>query len=249
MERKNQNTDALLEVAILAAQKAGEHLRVAIPTVLSSVGKDIKVSADIEAHAMIESALSDTSIPVLSEEGTHQSAVYGLTWIVDPLDGSLNYVRGIPSSAVSIALYENNTPLLGVVYDFRREELFAGIVGKGAWMNTMPIHVSTTKDKYEGVLMTGFPSYADYSNEALSVYVSRVQEYKKVRLIGSAALSLAYVACGRADVYYERSIKLWDVAAGLALVISAGGIYRSVSVDNSFGYEIIAANRNELAIE
>ncbi len=249
MERNNQNIDVLLEVAISTAKKAGALLRESVPTVLSSIGKDIKLTADIEAHTLISNALEETSIPILSEEDGNHTYSEGLTWIVDPLDGSLNYMRGIPSCVVSIALFEDNKPILGVVYDFNRDEVYTGVVGNGAWLNGVPMHVSDVQEKKNGVIMSGFPSYADYSSDALSAYITQVQEFKKVRLIGSAALSLAYVASGKADVYYERSIKLWDVAAGLALVSAAGGIYRSSKVDDSFGYEITAANHSELVIQ
>ncbi len=249
MENKEKNTDGLLEVAIQTAKKAGELLRELKPKVLSSVGKDIKLTADIEAHTLIIGTLRETGIPILSEEDVDHSHSKGLTWIIDPLDGSLNYMRGIPSCAVSIALCEGDTPLLGVVYDFNRDELYSGTVGKGAFMNGVPIHVSSVQEKKDAVVMSGFPTYADYGTEALHAYISKVQQFKKVRLIGSAALSLAYVACGRADVYYERSIKIWDVAAGLALVTASGGAHTMTEVDDMFGFQVSAGNSKGLLVE
>ena len=248
MEKNNQNIDELLAVAVETAKKAGEYLRGATTTVLSSIDKDIKLSADIETHKIIIESLTDTELPILSEEDTEHTFSHERVWIVDPLDGSLNYVRGMPSCAVSIALWGNNEPVLGVVFDFNRNELYSGLVGSGAWMNDVPIHVSGTKEKADAVIMSGFPSYTDYSDEALYAYIKRVQEFKKVRLIGSAALSLAYVASGRADAYYESGIKLWDVAAGLALVRAAGGAYASNASDAHQGYKISAASITHLLI-
>ncbi|MEK7108911.1 MAG: inositol monophosphatase family protein, partial [Patescibacteria group bacterium] len=216
------DTNNLLAVAEAAARAAGTLLRPYTATAVSSVGKDIKVDADKSAHALILESLKPTGIPVLSEEDDTHDFSASLQWVVDPLDGSLNFLRGIPACAVSVALVQDGEPLLGVVYDFNRDELFGGVVGAGAMLNGKKISVSAVREKGEAVLMTGFPSYTDYSTEALGKYIEVVQAFKKVRLIGSAALSLAYVAAGRADAYYEKDIKIWDVAAGLALVKAAG---------------------------
>ncbi len=116
------------------------------------------------------------------------------------------------------------TPLFGVVYDFNREELFTGIVGEGAWLNDLPISISTTKNASNAILATGFPTSSDFSKDALLKVVDNIKRYQKIRLLGSAALSLAYVACGKVDVFQEKNIKIWDVAAGIALVKAAGGM-------------------------
>lgn len=146
-----------------------------------------------------------------------------MRWIVDPLDGSMNLLRDIPLSAVSIGLWDGDEPLLGAVYDFNRDEMFSGIVGRGAWLNGNAVRVRPTSSLDRAVICIGFPAGSDFAEEPLLRIVRQVQRYKKVRLLGSAALSLAYVAAGRADAYYERNIKLWDVAAGVALVHAAGG--------------------------
>jgi myo-inositol-1(or 4)-monophosphatase len=113
--------------------------------------------------------------------------------------------------------------VLGAVFDFHRDEMFSGVVGEGAWCNEEQIFVSDTRIASRAVLTTGFPSFRDFDDDSLLGFVRHVQRFKKVRLLGSAALSLAYVACGRADAYAEDDIMLWDVAAGLALVSAAGG--------------------------
>ncbi len=213
----------LLLLAENAARKAGELLKSRGAKVLSSVGKDVKLDADLEAHKFLLQSLEIGGIPVLSEEDEVHDFEKKKQWVIDPLDGSLNFLRGIPASVVSIALMEDGEPKLGVIYDFNRDEMFTGIVGEGAWLNGKQISVSGVKEKGEAILMSGFPSHSDQSTGALQNFISQIQAFKKVRLFGSAALSLAYVACGRADAYYEKNIYIWDVAAGLALVKAAGG--------------------------
>lgn len=225
-----------------AARQVGDMLREYTATVVSNIGKDIKIDADKKAHELILRILAETNIPILSEEDHQHEFDAKLQWVVDPLDGSLNFFRGIPNCVVSIALLKNGEPILGVVYDFNREEMYTGIVGNGAWCNGKVITTSDISEKNNAVLMTGFPSYTNYSTEALTEFVIQVQSYKKIRLIGSAALSLAYVAGGRADAYIEKDIKIWDVAGGLAIVKSAGGTYSLSTVDEKGGCSVFAAN-------
>ena len=110
-----------------------------------------------------------------------------------------------------------------VVYDFNRHELFSGLVNEGAWLNRRPISVSDIKESERGILYTGFPVAGDFSDENSIAFMRFARQWRKVRMIGSAAISLAYVACGRAEYYHERNTMFWDVAAGLALVVAAGG--------------------------
>lgn len=234
--------ERLLSIAEEAARVAGGALRSHKAEVLHSFGKDIKIDADKKTHEIVLEHLKKSSIPVLSEEDEVHDFSTDLKWIVDPLDGSINFLRGIPSCVVSIGLFKDGQPILGVVYDFNREEMFSGIVGKGTWLNGESISVSNIREKKEAIIMTGFPSYTDYATEALEKYISLVQSFKKVRLIGSAALSLAYVAGGRADAYYEKDIKIWDVAAGLALVKAAGGNYTHTKVDTEGKCTVYASN-------
>lgn len=217
-------------VAEDAARRAGELLareRVFQAAVAGTSRRDVKLVGDTGAEERIITRLRrDSEFAILSEEagaiGARRDAG-DLRWIVDPLDGSVNYQRGLPLSAVSIALWDGDQPRVGVVYDFARDELFSGVVGQGAWLNGAPMRVATATDEAQSVLCTGFPAATDFATEAVAGFVDQVRRYKKVRLLGSAALSLAYVAAGRADAYVERDIKLWDVAAGLALVRAAGG--------------------------
>jgi len=219
-------------VASTTANAAARRLaqgRTAARTVRLRRDKDVKIAADETLDRLIRRSLSRQSpFSVLSEESGFRADQRFLAdgeyhWIVDPLDGSLNLSRGIPFSCVSIALWREMRPVLGVIRDCHRKERFSGIVGQGAWLNDQAIHVSDVRSPREAILCTGFPAGADYSAAAIEHVISDIQAYQKIRWLGSAALSLAYVACGRADVYAEEGIALWDVAAGVAIVQAAGG--------------------------
>ena len=221
----------LLELAEHAARTAGRRSRSRSNlTVLSSIGKDIKLAADRESEDRIVTTLrKESPFSILTEERGeigYPADRDEPRWIVDPLDGSFNYERGIPSCCISVALWSNKTPLVGVIYDFTRNELFAAIVGEGAWLNRKPIRVREQGLRREAVLFTGFPVGSKYNVRDLGRLAREMSGYKKVRMIGSAALSLAYVASGRGDAYHEDGIMWWDVAAGLAVLRAAGGTFR-----------------------
>jgi myo-inositol-1(or 4)-monophosphatase len=168
-------------------------------------------------------------------------------WIVDPLDGTVNYRYGIPFSCVSIALWKGREPRCGVVYDFWRDELFRASAGSSAFVNEQELHVTTTARREDAVIATGFPVNRNFKNNSLRQFLATVQQFKKVRLLGSAALSLAYVASGRTDAYYEEDIMLWDVAAGVALVKAAGGcVSVEMSVRVPYACSVFAAGRSAL---
>ena len=204
------------------------------PEILTEREKDISLALDKQLHEEINYFLrTHFQFPILSEEAQNPldfQHYEEYVWIVDPLDGSMNYSREIPISCVSIALWRTRQPLIGVIWDFNRGDLYTGVTQSselageaGAWLNGQPISVSDIQQKQHGILCTGFPSWRDYGTESLLNFVMLVQDWKKIRMIGSAALSLAWVASGKADAYIEEDIRIWDVAAGLALVQAAGG--------------------------
>lgn len=222
------NCEAELKLAKRAAAAAGERLceLASRPLkVLSTEGHDIKIQADREAENVILAILSETGYPVLAEEsgehGTFANDAPG--WVVDPLDGTMNFARGLPINCVSIALCRGEEPVCGVIHDFNRGECFSGVTGEGAWLNEVPISVASTRSTGDAVLSTGFPAALDMESDTLRDFLVKARAFKKVRMLGSAALSLAYVACGRVDAYVEEEIMFWDVAAGLVLVRAAGG--------------------------
>lgn len=226
----NRDQSDWLDIAIFAVRDAGAFLKKArggVITVTSEEGRDIKLALDLESEERIVSLLSKNAyFPILSEEMNQTwtpEAFPDYHWIVDPLDGSFNYWRDLPLCCVSIGLWHGKNPVLGAIYDFNRDELFTGVVGDGAWINGISMKVSDTPVLEKAVLCTGFPVSTDFSDAAIRQFISFVRDYKKVRLLGSAAISLAYVASGRVDAYCERDIKIWDVAAGMAIVSAAGG--------------------------
>lgn len=181
----------------------------------------------------------------IAEEGTvsEQGEVYN--WIVDPLDGTTNFIHGLAPFAISIALKRNNEIVVGVIYEPNLDEMFYAWEGSRAYLNTKPIQVSETADLDSSLLATGFPYY-DYSrlDKYLGLFKWCMQNTRGVRRLGSAAVDLAYVACGRFDGFYEYGLRPWDVAAGSLIVQQAGGKVTDFSgADNYlFGREIIAFN-------
>ncbi|WP_222564135.1 inositol monophosphatase family protein [Novilysobacter antarcticus] len=164
---------------------------------------------------------------ILGEEGgllAPKSGTARSTWVIDPLDGTSNYLRGIPHFCVSIALVENGEPVHGVIFDPLRNELFTASRGSGATLNDKRIRVADRKNLDGAMVLTGFPprerKRASAQLKSLDTLFTEIQD---IRISGSAALDLAYVACGRADAYFEAGIKPWDIAAGALMVREAGG--------------------------
>jgi len=164
---------------------------------------------------------------VLGEEGGAQKPGRGggrYTWVIDPLDGTSNYLRGLPHYCVSIALTENGEPIHGVIFDPIRNELFVASRGGGAVLNDRKIRVAERKDLAGSMIVTGFPPRErERAGAQLECVRQLLREAEDVRRTGSAALDLAYVACGRLDGYFEAGVKPWDIAAGVLLVREAGG--------------------------
>jgi len=212
--------------------------------VCSESGRDIKIAADAESELIILDYLKGKSdFSILSEEsGLMTHGGHGPMWIVDPLDGSFNYMRGIPLCCVSIGLWQDDKPLVGIVYDFNRSELFSGIVRKGAWLNNKPIKVSNVTQKKKAVLCTGFPVNTELSSKNIKSFRNDILYYKKARLIGSAALSIAYVACGRTDAYKEKDIMLWDIGGALPVLLGARGKLDIKKAAKENSYHVYASN-------
>jgi myo-inositol-1(or 4)-monophosphatase len=187
---------------------------------------DLVTEADRAAEDLIASRLREAcpDHELLCEEGSVGAAApSSFRWVVDPLDGTTNFAHGLPTFAVSIALEESGAPVIGVVYDPMRNEMFVAERGRGATLNGVPLRVSRTETLIASVLVTGF-SY-DFTRRAQQAdiwrdFLTRVQA---IRQTGSAALNLCYIAAGRLDGYWERGIQPWDVAAGALMVMEAGG--------------------------
>ena len=224
----NPDLDALLEDAIAAARLAqGIHRYYqakGFSTESKSVPSDLVTEADREAEAAIRGYLTERHPDFAflgEEEGTSGSGEY--RWIVDPLDGTVNFAHRFPMFAVSVALARGDEVLVGVVLDSAHDELFAAVRGGGAYLNGARIRVSKTEDLRKSLLATGFPYDVDRIPEAVEYFRRVIALGIPVRRPGAAALDLAYVAAGRIDGFWEMKLNPWDVAAGVLLVQEAGG--------------------------
>ena len=234
----------LAEVACWAAQarlaeKSSDTQELGI-----TVGREWKIRADkLLESVIIPSLRKGSDYPILSEESGMHKGTGDECWIVDPLDGTANFLRGLPIYCISIGLWKNDQPILGVVLDPHNKQLFSGIVGSGAKCNGREIQVRKGSDvnPLSSVLCTGFPVGLDHTNKDLDNIVSLIGQFGKVRMLGSAALMLCYVASGRCDSYWERRIRLWDIAAGLAIVVSAGGQFELGDISEDFRVDVEAA--------
>lgn len=216
-----------LKLAKEAAGKAGDILKKKGKMEIDSeIGKDIKLNSDRMSEKVIVDILKETKYPILSEEmGLLEGNDKEYLWIIDPLDGSANYWKGMSElCCTSIALWKNGRPMLGVINRFFVGELYYGVVGMGAWKNECKITTSDTAYPSKAVLATGFPVYRDYSENGLKGFIRDIQNFKKVRMLGAAAVMGAFVAEGKIDAYMEDEIMLWDIAASSALVLAAGGV-------------------------
>jgi len=186
----------------------------------------------------------------ITEEGTTEGLELpdnprNLRWIIDPLDGTTNFIHQLPIFAISIALMQEDEVLVGVVHEINRDECFFAWKGGGAFCNGAPISVSPAPKLSDGLLATGFPYYNfDRINAYLSILNELMRRTHGLRRMGSAAVDLAYVACGRFEGYFEYNLKPWDVAAGVLLVTEAGGFVGDFrgGKDYVFGRQVVAAN-------
>lgn len=221
--------DARLDLALDLARRAGCLLRDGYGHVGSVRYKgpiDPVTEYDLRSEALIREALH-AAFPgdsILGEEGGATGGGSG-RWLIDPLDGTVNFAHGIPIFAVSLAYSQDGRTQLGVIYDPLRDELFQACAGRGAWLNGTRLHVSDAGDLDRSLLVTGFP-YDIRSAPAnnLDHYADFALRTLGVRRLGSACLDLAYVAAGRFDGYWEFSVEAWDIAAGVLLVEEAGGL-------------------------
>jgi myo-inositol-1(or 4)-monophosphatase len=181
----------------------------------------------------------------IAEEGTSTKKGEIYNWIIDPLDGTTNFIHGIPCYSISIALMQNQELVLGVIYEINLDECFYAWQGSKAYLNGQEINVSKIPTLADSLLATGFPYY-DYSkmDEYMEVFKYFMKNTHGLRRLGSAATDLAYVACGRFDGFYEYCLQPWDVAAGAFIVQQAGGKITDFNGGENyvFGKEIVAGN-------
>lgn len=208
---------------------------------------DMVTEADRAAEALIAGRLRDAYADhlLLCEEGSQGAALDSpYRWVVDPLDGTTNFAHGLPTFAVSIALEEAGLPIIGVVYDPMRDELFVSQRGGGATLNGEAIQVSLTDQLIASILVTGFSYDFERRGRQAETWRDFLTRVQAMRQTGSAALNLCYIAAGRLDGYWERGISPWDVAAGALMVTEAGGTVTDMGggTFHSDDREILASN-------
>jgi len=208
---------------------------------------DIKLELDVHCQKLIEKLLLKTfpEIPLLGEEGDSGDVQSKYRWVVDPIDGTVNYAYGIPHACVSIALQakvgSKHQSIVGVVYDPFQDELWTAIRGQKALLNGKPVHVSKRRNLNECVASIGFAKSRGSLEKALPYFIWLARRVRKIRMLGAAALGLTYVATGRLDAYIERGVNLWDVAAGGLIIECAGGKFWNELTDDG-KIRMIASN-------
>jgi myo-inositol-1(or 4)-monophosphatase len=262
-----------LACAVAAARAAGKLLRRHLngpKRISSSQQHDIKLELDVRSQKLIERALRRgfPGVPILGEEGTLGDEHADARWVVDPIDGTVNFTYGIPHVCISIALQvrtagfnrhgpgeakasrtlaegpraEDYTTVVGVVYDPFCDELWTAIRGGPARLNGKVIHASGRTELAEAIVSMGFAKSGATLRIGLPVFNRLIRRVRKVRMMGAAALGLVYVASGRFDAYLEFGIKLWDIAAGGLILECAGGDFWRHPTRGRHTYELRAAN-------
>jgi myo-inositol-1(or 4)-monophosphatase len=242
-----------LKAAVGAAQAAGALMRRnarAVKHINAATQHDIKLELDVRCQALIErrlrAAFPDSA--VFGEEGFSGARDARLRWVVDPIDGTVNFTYGIPHACVSIALQERRSSgaeayrtQVGVVFDPFCDELWTAIRGRPARLNGRIVHVSGRHRLEEAVVSLGFGKHPTVLKHLLPTFTALTSRVRKLRMMGSAALALTYVASGRFDAYTELGLGLWDVAAGGLIVESAGGAFRCRELEDG-SHDVNASN-------
>jgi myo-inositol-1(or 4)-monophosphatase len=257
-DEKMQNLDHIRQTASAVAREAGDILRRGWgkPGHIGHKGHvDLVTEYDTRSEALIVSSLRrafpDHAIYAEEQGAVDTGSTSPYRWMIDPLDGTTNFAHGFPVFAVSLALTHHapgeneGQPLVGVVYDPIRDECYTAARGQGAILNGQPIHVSDTPALDVALLATGFPyDRRTRRDNNTGHFCNLIRHCQGIRRAGSAALDLAYVACGRLDGFWEMRLHAWDVAAGVLLVQEAGGQVSDLAggPDYLSGEQIVASN-------
>ncbi len=249
-----------LAAAVAAARMAGRLMRQnlrAVKKINAVAQHDIKLELDVRCQKLIENGLHDAfpQFALLGEEGVAGDPQAPYRWVVDPIDGTVNYAYGIPHACVSIALQgrleagpsspltaDQYQSLLGVVYDPFCEEIWTAICGQPARLNGAMIQVSHHRKLNESIISLGFSKDAVALKKMLPGFRDLVPQVRKIRIMGSAALDLVYVASGRMDAYIEGGVRLWDIAAGGLILECAGGEFWHQGLPGEHYYRVMATN-------
>lgn len=245
--------------AIDAAKAAGALMRRNVArtkNINSATQFDIKLELDVKSQKLIERTLRKAfpEIPILGEEGILGDPDSEYRWVVDPIDGTVNFAYDIPHACVCIALQKKRKgraqktdlfgaeTLIGITYDPFLDELWTAENDKPARCNGRKIHVSDRNKLNEAIITMGFSKKAETISETLPTFTSLVTKVRKVRMFGSAGLSMAWIAAGRLDAYLEAGVRIWDVAAGSLLIRQAGGEFWHQNLPGHYQVEMISSN-------
>jgi myo-inositol-1(or 4)-monophosphatase len=269
---KQVSSNKALASAVAAAKAAGAVMRKNLTAEKKAnviTSHDIKLELDVRCQKLIERKLHAAfpKISLLGEEGDSGDADAEYRWVVDPIDGTVNFAHGIPHASVSIALQKRvegrgsggekkragrghqlgtqnakHETLIGVVYDPFQDELWTAIRGQPARMNGRPIRVSKHAKLNQCIVSIGFAKNRSSLERALPCFIWIARRVQKIRMLGSAALALTYVATGRLDAYIERGISLWDIAAGGLILECAGGKFWHEATHGPHKFRMIASN-------
>ena len=238
----NNNQSEFLGVAFRAAMLAGEHIlknlgKISKEDISTKQASDFVTRVDRESEQIILDTIT-RKFPdhrFLAEESAKKDEAGEYRWIIDPLDGTTNFIHGYPVFSVSIALEHKGEVILGLVYDPLRDEIFSGEKGKGAFLNGRPVRVSSVSDLSTSLVATGFPfRRKDLIDPYLTLFRNIFYRVSDIRRAGSAALDLASLASGRCDCFFEIGLSPWDIAAGSLLITEAGGIITDFSGGTDF---------------
>lgn len=242
-------SNELLDLAVEAAHAAGalltEHFRKPAEGVTSKTTPTDLVSDADKASEDLLMDLIGAKRPddgILSEEGGEGTSSSGLTWVVDPLDGTVNFLFGIPVWSVSIAVEDESGGFVGVVHNPNTRETFTAVRGAGALLNGKPIQVSQRTEFASALIGTGFAYDARARAVQADIATRVLPVARDIRRAGSAALDLASLACGRLDAFYEAPMEVWDKAAGVVLITEAGGVVSELPAPYDLSPGVIAAN-------
>ena len=239
----------LLDLAVALAHRAGETIEdqrdraVATATTKSSP-TDPVTEADRAAEAIVVDGITEArpDDAIVGEEGTDRSGDSGLAWYVDPIDGTTNYLYGLPAYGVSIAVGDTDGLLAGAVYNPVTNEMFAARAGAGATLNGRPIRAAEPVELSSALVATGFGYQAERRRNQAAVVAGLLPDIRDIRRLGSAALDLCAVACGRVDAYYEVGLNVWDFAAGTLIAREAGATCTGLDADEPSSDFLLAAS-------
>lgn len=246
------NLEKICKESTEAVKKAGEYI---MEQHHNSASREIEQKGEHDFVTIVDKTAEKILVTELAkilpeagfiaEEGTNNEKGATYNWVIDPIDGTTNFIHGAFPFAVSVGLIENQTPIAGVILELGFNECFYAWKGGGAYMDGKPIHVSQTKTLNNSLVATGFP-YTNFSKlEGFMVTMDWFMKNSRgLRRLGSAATDIAWVACGRFDGFYEYGLKAWDVAAGIIILQEAGGKCADFSGNGNylFGGELICSN-------